>query len=143
LKKVLPMFGNLHFSGVVASKRKVEVSRKKVSKMRSVNCCTEKMKQDKRKASIVQSKILPWCQISHSAQSVPHGILLGSAFPKPCFTPSRAKNISLKWQKPCHFNPHDEAIGKFSKYEIRLRIYLSDCEQNREKTRQDIFQTSH
>ena len=96
------MFGNLHFSGVVASKRKVEVSRKKVSKMRSVNCCTDKMKQDKRKASIVQSKILPWCQISHSAQSAPHGILLGSAFPKPCFRPRVLHIIRFRTSAKAH-----------------------------------------
>ena len=49
------MFGNLHFSGVVGSKIKIEVNHKKVSKTRPVNCCTDETKRDKWKASIVQS----------------------------------------------------------------------------------------
>jgi len=59
-----------------------------------------------------KSKILPWVQISPIAHFAPHGILLGSAFPKPCSVPQSGSDTAnadfqfskneggTEWQKP-------------------------------------------
>jgi hypothetical protein len=46
-----------------------------------------------RKFAVTESKILPQYQNSLFAHFAPAGILLGSAFPKPCFAPLRAKKL--------------------------------------------------
>ena len=71
--------------------------------------CRLPQSQPQRKVAVFQSKILPQYQISLIAHFVLAGILLGSAFPKPCSCGLRRlkilKNLFRIIQKQFRFTP--------------------------------------
>ena len=67
-------------SGVILTEEK-DSTQRAVSPVLSVLCTK---KPDRGSLRLTESKILPRCQNSLSAHFAPAGILLGSAFPKPC-----------------------------------------------------------
>jgi len=79
------LIGSFIFSGVVGIKRKSKTVSGKVSKTCNTDGCTDEGTHKKQKVPVFQSKILPQYQNSLIAHFAPAGILLGSAFPKPCY----------------------------------------------------------
>ena len=80
-------------SGVILAKGK-----KTAHSGPQVLSCPFYVRENQKGASLrqLQSKILPRCQNSLSAHFAPAGILLGSAFPKPCYGGLRRKKISVR-----------------------------------------------
>ena len=83
-------YGCLPLSGTPKS-RKTFWGEEEQRSERAFRACTE---TNDTKLVTTKSKILPWVQISPIAQFAPHGILLGSAFPKPCSVPQSGSDTA-------------------------------------------------